>query len=227
MVLAHARHGGQSPYQWLGEAIPPGRAVLDLACGNGPLWPYLQGRRWVGLDSSATELRLARDRGAAPLVRGDALAVPVATAAVGVVACSMALMLVQPLGAALGEVGRLLRPGGTLVALLASSQPLTPGDRARYAHLLAALGRSRLSYPNDAELKEPAGPLGRAGLGLVADERRRFTFSVDSPEQARSLVRSLYLPGIPAGRLRAAVRVAEGWVGSQIGLPLRRLVAIR
>lgn len=198
--------------------------VLDLACGSAPLWPYLARQGWVGLDSSAAELALARDRGADQLVRADAAAVPLADGAVGTMVCSMALMLVQSLDVALAEVARVLRPGGTLVALLPSSRPLTPGDRARYAHLLMVLGR-RLAYPNDSELREPAGMLSRAGLTLVADERRRFTCTVSSPAVGLACMRSLYLPGQSPRRLAAAMRVAEGWVGQQIGLPLRRLVA--
>ncbi len=225
VVLSHARDGGQSPYQWLAEAVPADQVVLDLACGNGSLWPHLGDHGWVGLDSSTAELQMARGRGASQVVRADAAAVPLRSGAVGVVVCSMALMLLQPLSTALAELARVMRPGSTLVALLPSSRPLSPGDLARYAHLLMVLGRRHFAYPNDSELREPARALSHAGLALVSDQRRRFTCMVSNPEVGLACVRSLYLPGQSTRRLAAATRVTEKWVGEQIGLPLRRLVA--
>ena len=40
-------------------------------------------------------------------------------------------------------------------------------------------------------------------------------------------VRSLYLPDVSPERLAAGERLARGWVGKELGLPLRRLVAVR
>ncbi|MGH3452523.1 MAG: hypothetical protein ACRDQW_17840, partial [Haloechinothrix sp.] len=144
-----------------------------------------------------------------------------------VVVCSMALMLVQPLDAALAEITRLLVPGGTLIALLPASRPLTSADAVRYGHLLFALRSWRLRYPNDSKLANLRAMLSRASLTLIAEERRRFSYAVTSPGMGLRFVQSLYLPGQSPQRLQAAAKVAERWVGKELGLPLRRILAVR
>ncbi len=59
-VLRRSLGAGGDPYDWLACAVPQRARVLDLACGNGPLWPRLPGRAYVGVDVSAAELGLAR-----------------------------------------------------------------------------------------------------------------------------------------------------------------------
>jgi len=227
-VLGHARLGDLSPYGWLAEAIPeaPGRPVLDLACGSGPVAPLVPGP-WVGVDASEAELAAARGRQAGPMVRADGRALPLGPASVSSVACSMALMLMWPVGAVLGEVARVLVPGGRLVALLPARRPLSPGDVVRYARILAALRQRSLRYPNDNALEQPGPILAAAGLRLVADERARFACTITTPEVGVLCVRSLYLPGVDPARRAAAEQVARRWAGRELGLPLRRLVAVR
>lgn len=224
-VLTHARLDGVDAYQWLVEAVPPGADVLDLACGSGAVRSYWR-RRWVGVDVSAAELEGARRRGRCPVVRGDAVHLPFAGQSFDAVVCSMALMLIPPLGAALAEVARVLRPGGCLAALVPCTGPLPIGDRLRYARLLLAL-RCRLRYPNDAVLADAPAVLGASGLAVTGDDRRRFVCPVTSPDIAVLCVRSLYLPDQPPERTAEALRVASTWVGSELGVPLRRLVAER
>ncbi len=226
-VLKGSRNRGRSPYAWLVEALPPGGTVLDLACGSAPLWGLQRGRGWVGMDLSSAELGRASARGAAPLVLGDATRVPLARGVVQAVVCCMALMLVEPLADALDELARVLAREGTLVALLPCSGPLSPADLWRYGRLLIALRRRGLSYPNDGLMRDLGSELKRRGLDLVSDERARFEYRVETPEAGRSLVRSLYLPDEHADRLSAAVQLGEGWVGKQVGIPLRRVVARR
>ncbi|MGH2781124.1 MAG: class I SAM-dependent methyltransferase, partial [Thermoleophilaceae bacterium] len=62
--------------------LPPGSTVLDLACGTGDLCTAVAaaGRRPIGVDLSAGMLAAARTN--APLVRGDALVLPLPDAAV-------------------------------------------------------------------------------------------------------------------------------------------------
>jgi SAM-dependent methyltransferase len=211
------------PYGWVLEALPDEGRVVDVACGSGPLAPRT-GSRWVGVDRAAEEVVLAR-RHAPAVVRADATALPVADASAGAVVCSMALMLLQPLGEALAEVRRVLAPGGRLVVLLPATSPLTLRDRLRYGRLLVALGTRRLPFPGTALLDRPAPLLTAAGLRLTGDARRRFAYPVDDPAAADRFVRSLYLPGTAPERAAAATAVARRWVGSELGLPLRRLVA--
>jgi SAM-dependent methyltransferase len=218
---------GLNPYQW--AARPTGQAgpVLDLACGSGPLWPHLPARPYLGVDRSAGELSLAAVRGARPLVRAEATALPVADGTVRVVACAMALMILQPLERIVAEIVRVLHGDGQLVALVPANRPLGITDKLIAAGLVTATGPLR--YPNDSALAAPAAMFRRAGLRLAADHTRRFGYRLATPAHADALLESLYLPGVPSGRVRAA----HAWlralatVGATVPVPVRRLVAVR
>jgi len=227
------RHGAvlqaEDPYGWLAAAVRertgPGALVVDVGCGSAPLHALLPGRRWVGLDPAPAELALASARGAEPLLRADAAALPVADGVADAVVYGMALQVVTPLDRALEEAWRVLRPGGVLAALVPAVAPLTSGDRLRYARLLLALRRTSLPYPNpDAAL---AAALESAGFAVRVDARRRVPFPVRDPQDGVLLVRSLYLPRVAEARVRAAEHVAEQWRGATVGVPLRLLVARR
>jgi SAM-dependent methyltransferase len=223
-VFAHLDPRTDGLHDWILDVVPAEGLVLDVACGSAPLGGRLEGR-WIGLDRVDAELSLARRRDARPLVIGDATALPLVAACADVVVCSMALMLLQPLDRALVELARVLRPGGRFVAVVPDVTPLTIRDRARYARLLVALRCRRLEYPNDLARVEAS--MRAAGLELVGDERRRFECVVDRPETATLVVESLYLPGVDAACVDRGIGVAQRWVGSTIGVPIRRLVAVR
>jgi hypothetical protein len=93
--------------------------------------------------------------------------------------------------------------------------------------LLVALRVRRLPFPHPGVLHDPRRLLTCHGLAVESDERRRFTYPLAETDDALQWVRSLYLPGVPPRRIRAAQRVARRWAGSSIGIPLRRLVAVR
>lgn len=215
-VLGRARDGSTDPYTWVVNALQDGGVVLDVACGSGPLADRL-GSRWVGLDVSPTELALAHARAAGRVVQADAGDVPLAAGRAAAVVCAMALMLLDP-AATLAEARRVLVPGGRLVALVPAGTPLTLRDRMRYGRLLLALGARRLPFPGPGEIEGH-------GLRVVADERRRFALPIDDEATADRFVRSLYLPGTTSRRTERAGAVARRWVGSELGVPLRRIVA--
>lgn len=215
-----------TPYEWLAEAVPPGNRVLDLACGSAPNWPWLRERRYVGLDLSAAELRQAGGSGAAPLVRASATAVPLAEASADVVVCSIALMILTPLPAVLAEIRRVLRPGGTLAAIVPPHRPLR-AELPVAAGLLAVVRRSA-SRPSAEELSDAASLMGGAGLRLTTDECRRFDYPLASAADADLLLDSLYLPGASHRRLvlaRAYLRMLAH-TRANFPLPIRRITAI-
>src|SRR6266704_793357 len=224
-VLHRARTGGGDAYDWLAAATTEGRVVLDLACGSAPLLPVLAAGRYVGVDVSAAELALARRRGAGPLVRGSATALPLADGSVEVVACSMALQILTPLPTVLAEVARVLTPGGLLVATGPDRGPLRAGDVPILAALLATLGRG-LGYPNDRLLRRLPDLLAAAGLRLVIDERRRFAYRLAAAADAEVFLASLYLPGLSTRRYRAARVLLRTAARARLSLPVpvRRLV---
>ena len=109
--------------------LPAGSVVLDLACGTGDLCFELrrQGLSPIGVDRSAGMLESARRRSAhAPLVRGDALALPFRAGSLAGVVCGFALRNFAALPPMLSECTRVLRPGGRMALLEvdAPSQPL-------------------------------------------------------------------------------------------------------
>ena len=215
------------PYAWLAQAVPERGRVLDLGCGSGPLWLEMPGRDYIGLDSSAAELAAARDAGAVPLLRASAVAIPLRDGSVDVAACSMSLMVFTPLPQVLGEIARVLRPGGLLVATVPARWPLRPRDVAIVVGLLAALGRSP-GYPAGGEMRRLAGLVSGAGLRLARDERRRFGYRLHDRAAAARFMSSLYLPGLPATRYRAAGAYLRllARPGTEFPVPLRRITAV-
>lgn len=217
---------GNTPYEWLLAAVPDHEPVVDLACGSAPLWPMLSGRAYLGMDTSAAELAVARRAGAGPLVRGCATAIPLAAGSVEVMVCSMALMVISPLPAVLTEMRRVLVPGGRLVATVPARGPLRVGDLPILAGLLTVLGR-RLSYPNDEELGDLRPLLATAGLRVDADEQQRFGYRLGDARDADRFLASLYLPGLPPRRYRLARAYLRqcSRLGIEIPVPIRRIVA--
>lgn len=168
-------------------ALPPGSVVLDVACGTGDLCDELvtAGHRPVGVDLSAG--MLAASHTAVPLVRGDALQLPVPDASVDGVVSGFALRNVVDVAAYFAECARVLRPNGR-TATLETAEPVNPllraghrvwfrtlvpviagrlsGDRAAYRYL----PRSVSYLPPTGELLALAGAAGFDGV-----RRRTFT----------------------------------------------------
>ena len=105
----------------------PGMAVVDLACGNGPLCEILAKRvgadgQVVGIDLSEAELGLAADRlrgiSNARLIHGAAARLPLPDASADCVVCHMAFMLFTPFDQAVQEIGRVLKKGAVFAAVI-------------------------------------------------------------------------------------------------------------
>lgn len=218
-----------SPYAWLaGPLRGVGGTVLDLACGSARTRDELPDADWVGIDLSGAELAEAARRGRGPLVRAGADALPAATASVGAVCAAMCLPVVTPLPQVLGEVRRVLRPGGTLAALVPSQSGLSPSGMLGWLRVMAALRAVCQPWPNPQARDGLAALLGAAGFGVRSDERRVFTLAIDSAEAAALLADALYLPRLTAHRAQTAKRSLARWAapGRCLELPLRRVVAV-
>lgn len=111
-----------------------GLQVLEIGTGNGRLaWPFAaEAARWVGLDVDETEVsKVAHDprKKALPalnLLVGDACALSFAdeTFDVAFFTWSLCCFLPEVMAQALAEVGRVLRPEGTLLDLHATEDPV-------------------------------------------------------------------------------------------------------
>lgn len=232
-VLSQALRAEHNPYRWLARAVSAdATTVVDLASGSGPVARELArpGRTVVGLDLSEAELRLADRRGAGPLVRGDARALPFRDGSVDVVTSALGLVVVQPLAAVLAEVARVLRPGGVLAAIAPAVRPLAPSDLRQLGRLNARL-RGGPRFPGPVELTGFRRALAEHGLQVVEDKRERYRFTVTTSDDAWLLVSALYLPHTPPARVAAAVdhltESAERRGSVEIAVPVRRLVAIK
>jgi len=97
---------------------PPARhdaVLLDVACGGGLMAGRIPaGYQHVGLDRTASALRLAASHGLTP-VQGDVAALPFPDACADVVLAGEILEHVTDVETVVAELARVLRPGGTVV----------------------------------------------------------------------------------------------------------------
>jgi len=102
--------------------LDAGARVLDIACGTGDLCNELTRQRLepIGVDFSAGMLRAARTT--APLVRADALRLPVRRAGADGLVCGFALRNLVALEPFFSECARVVRTGGR-IALLDVAEP--------------------------------------------------------------------------------------------------------
>jgi demethylmenaquinone methyltransferase/2-methoxy-6-polyprenyl-1,4-benzoquinol methylase len=123
--------------------LPPGSRVFDLACGTGDLCRELRGSgyRPVGFDFAFGMLANARTD--APLVQGDVLRLPARDGGADGVTCGFALRNVVSLEALFQEVARVVRPGGA-IALLDASTPdnalLRAGHGVYFGRVVPVIG---------------------------------------------------------------------------------------
>ncbi len=129
----------------------PGARGLDLCCGTGDLSITLGGAyggaEIVGLDFSGQMLACAREKTSdarpIPFVQGDATSVPFPDASFDAVTIAFGLRNLSSVEAGLGEIRRLLRPGGRAV-ILEFSKPVVPLFREAFnfyfAHVLPRIG---------------------------------------------------------------------------------------
>jgi demethylmenaquinone methyltransferase/2-methoxy-6-polyprenyl-1,4-benzoquinol methylase len=176
---------------WRGVPETAG-AVLDLCTGSGVSLDGLRrpGRLVVGVDVSLDMLSLAASRqrrsGWAPrLVCADAFALPFRDGALDAVTIAFGVRNLRPRREALGEIARVLGPGGALSVLEAAAPapgPLAPLHRLYLARLVPLAGRlssepSAYRYLAQSVLEFGAGPdfeIDMRQAGFRIETRRRF-----------------------------------------------------
>jgi demethylmenaquinone methyltransferase / 2-methoxy-6-polyprenyl-1,4-benzoquinol methylase len=164
------------------QVVRKGDRVLDACCGTGDLAlaARSRGADVVGLDFSEAMLERARGKSnEIEWVRGDVLALPFDDASFDAVTVGFGVRNVDDLKAGLGELRRVLRPGGR-VGILEITRPrgaLAPFYRLWFDRVVPALGRvlpggaaytylpaSVRRFPGPEEL---ASLLGAAGFEAV------------------------------------------------------------
>ena len=178
--------------------LPAGALVADVACGDGATLSLLSraGLLSVGVDVEPRAVALARRH--APAVVGRAESLPLATGAYDAVLVECALSTFADPAAALGQVARVLRPGG----LLAVTDVVLRRDLAP-TEVVAALDRltTARTSPQYGALLEGAG------LQVTRVEDR----AGDALALCRSLSRRLAVVGArrSAATARACARAVE------------------
>jgi ubiquinone/menaquinone biosynthesis methyltransferase len=120
--------------------------ALDLACGTGDIAFAVAGRgaRVVGLDVTHRMVQLARLKAPASgaavrFVTGDMMALPFRDEEFDVVTTGYGIRNVPDISGAIGEMRRVLKPGGTLLSL-DFNRPHNPLVRGVYLTYLTAVG---------------------------------------------------------------------------------------
>lgn len=218
---------GATPYDWVARPIPEEGLVVDVACGSAPLWsPRLEGR-YLGIDVSPAELELARGRGAHRVALGSAEELPVETGTAAVVVCTMALMVLPDLAAALAEARRVLCSEGILIATVPTT-PTRIDDLVVGAGLVRAAG-GPLRYRNDTLLRRPRPCFADQGLTIIEDRRRTYRLDLSADGTADDAAASLYLRGRQAPHEHRVARYLQRTArrGRSMPVPIRRFLARR
>ena len=117
----------------------PGAIVLDVACGTGDLSLELKRNARavvIGSDFCHPMLEIAKNKTdeqkeTIPYIEGDAMRLPFAENAFNAVTIAFGLRNLSNFADGLGELLRILKPGGTLV-ILEFSSPVIPGFRGLF-----------------------------------------------------------------------------------------------
>jgi SAM-dependent methyltransferase len=170
--------------------LAPGR-VLEVGVGTGIVAAALRARGVpvYGVDLSDAMLRRAVDRLGPVVIRGDALALPVAAGSVDNVLFVAALHAIGDVAGAVAEAARVLRPGGRLVAV--HGMPLrdpADDDIARAFRPLTGLRDFRSDTVT--ALEEAAATAGLEPVG--SDWAARASFSDTPNSVADSIERRLW-----------------------------------
>ena len=184
-----------------GARLAPRGVLLDVGCGSGQTMSWFR-RQWpgwetLGLDLALEGLRAARAGARERVLAGSALSLPLPDACVdGVITLDVLQHL--PLGGgdlqALGEIHRVLRPGGVLfVRTNSQSFPYSPDDAAYSFH--------KYTVP---ELRRKL-----EGVGFVVHRLGRVNALLGLAEIPREL--------------RARRRAGGSYVGLLAGVPKRTL----
>ncbi|MDR2422166.1 MAG: class I SAM-dependent methyltransferase [Deltaproteobacteria bacterium] len=121
--------------------FPPGAFLLDVGCGPGATIQFLSqaGFRVLGFDKSDKLLELASQKG--PVQKASFESLPVADQIADGLFCECVLSLAQDKGQVLGELRRVLKPGGfAIISDLLRKTPEIPLKPANFAPPTCAAG---------------------------------------------------------------------------------------
>lgn len=168
-----------------------GQAVLDLCCGHGAMTAALceRGCTVTGLDFSPEMLKhAARTAPDADLREGDAQAMPFEDESFDWVLCNCGIMHLPDQPRALGEVARVLRPGGSFAMTVWVGPEASASFGIAFGAMKAHADPSVSAPPQPdffqfARRDVAEDLLGAAGLELVTHNTIDCVWHLDTPEQ--------------------------------------------
>ncbi|MBO0688253.1 MAG: class I SAM-dependent methyltransferase [Candidatus Dormibacteraeota bacterium] len=149
--------------------------VLEIAIGTGRNLPfYPPDVRLTGIDVSPATLAIARRRSEhlgvrATLLEGDAQDLPFPEGSFDTAVCTLALCTVPDAARVVGEVARVLRPGGRFVLLEHVGSPLAPVRAVEWVIEVLTFWHER-----DHMTREPLTSLRAHGFQIEELERRKL-----------------------------------------------------
>lgn len=160
------------------------RRVLEVATGTGALLPDLvevagPGGSVVAVDRSLGMLR--RATAGVPRAQADALTLPIRSASIDLVVAAFVLFLVPDAPRAAGELHRVLRPGGELLAATWGEQRSTRADEL----LLEALEQAGAPLPPETRRSDEATDSPQAMRDLLGGAGLTDVRTVSRPLDAR------------------------------------------
>jgi SAM-dependent methyltransferase len=184
------------PVAWDGTQV-----VLDAGCGNGFDLRRIVGlgscRRVVGMDLSAGMLRSAsdcRDPDRVWLVQADVQRCPVRDGSVDVAMAMHMLYHVPDVPAAVRELRRVIRPGGTLLASANAGGSMSEITAVFDAAVSRSLGRPVRTMPPLSFTTETGTEILRAEFADVTLWRQDLALSIPGPEPVVAYLGSVREP---------------------------------
>ncbi len=169
----------------------PGTRALDLCCGTGDLLLALQAKRNAPVMGSdfchpmltAAEKKITERAFQSPLFEADALSLPLLDASLDLITIAFGFRNLANYERGLGELRRVLRPGG-VAAILEFSQPPSPAFAALYSFYSSrilpviggAISGSRDAYTYLPESVRKFPPAGKLASMMEAAGFRRVEF---------------------------------------------------
>lgn len=175
----------------------PAGDALDAACGTGRHAAHLAaaGHRVVGVDATPEMLEVARAKvPAARFETGDLAALPLADGAVDLAVCSFALTHCTDLGPPVGELARVVRPGGRVIVSDVHPFSVSLGGQARYRAAERGFVRNHVHLASDylAAFRSAGLEVVNCVEPLWGDaEIATFPFADDFPAMLDAAVRGL------------------------------------
>ncbi len=201
-IYAYAETAAQGP-GWRTSLIPwdGTQIVADVGCGNGfdlrQLVPQGRCRHAIGIDLSAGMLRSLEDlrqSGRLSLVQADAQRLPLPDGSVDVAMAMHMLYHVPDVPAAIGELRRVTKPGGTVLASTNSTAHLAEITALLDAAISRQLGGPAGARPADSFTTHTGTALLSREFSSVSLRTFDVPLSIPSPQPVITFVASIREP---------------------------------